>query len=208
MAAMAGPTPCPAYTYPAGAVRAWPTVDTQDLATPANFDPCAVRHPKSAAAVRSTGGPYISQADMIAHLTASSAGQWTKMRAYLVTYAAAQRLVGTDSEDPEAYPDREVWLVVLQGTGCATPSGKPGARRKSPATAGGSTTRPRAARTAAAAPARTAATGHRSYPTTEYSSELFRPLVVRMCLTARSRHRTELTSTTGALPVVVVEARP
>jgi hypothetical protein len=49
-----------------------------------------------------------------------------------VTYAAAQRLVGTDSEDAELYPDREVWLVVMHGTGCTVPSGKPGSAPEKP----------------------------------------------------------------------------
>jgi hypothetical protein len=49
-----------------------------------------------------------------------------------VTYAVAQRLVGTDTEDAGLYPDREVWLVVMEGTGCAVPSGRPGAALEKP----------------------------------------------------------------------------
>ncbi len=126
------PTPCAAYTYPAGPVRAWPTVDPQNLASLANFDPCAVREAKNATALRPTGGPYIGQDAIVARASATDSGQWTKVRAYLLTHAAAQRLVGTDSDGPDVYPDREVWLVVTRGTGCAIPSGKPGAPPEKP----------------------------------------------------------------------------
>jgi hypothetical protein len=83
-------------------------------------------------AVRATGGPYIGRDEIIARVTASGPSQWAKIRAYLVSYATAQRLVGIDSEDPDVYPDREVWLVVLQGDGCAIPSGGPGAPPEKP----------------------------------------------------------------------------
>jgi len=128
----ATPTPCSTYNYPPGPVGALPTVDPQKLASLADFDPCAVRHPKTATALRSTSGPYIDRADMIGRVIASGPSQWTKIRAYLATYAAAQRLVGIDSEDPEVYPDREVWLVVLQGDGCAIPSGRAGVPPEKP----------------------------------------------------------------------------
>ncbi len=125
-------TPCGAYTYPAGPVRAWPTADPQNLASLANFDPCAVREAKPPTALRPTGGPYIGQDAILGRFTSRDSGQWTKVRAYLLTYAAAQRLVGTDSDSPDVYPDREVWLVVARGTGCASSSGKPGSPPEKP----------------------------------------------------------------------------
>jgi hypothetical protein len=153
------PTPCPTYTYPPGPVRAWPTVDPQNLASLANFDPCAVRHPKTATALRPTGGPYIGQDDLIARVTASGPSQWTKIRAYLVTYAAAQRLVASIVNTRRSTRTARCGWSCCRVTGARSHPAGPAPRRRSPATVGASTTRPLAVRTAAAARARTAATG-------------------------------------------------
>jgi hypothetical protein len=119
------PTPCPVYTSP-GPVVAWPTVDPGHLATLADADLCLVRVPKRPGALRPSGGPYVGQ-DEIERRVAGSVAP-SKMRSYLVTYAAASRLLGGDSDGPDVYPDREVWLVVVaQGPHqCARPSLKPG----------------------------------------------------------------------------------
>jgi hypothetical protein len=122
------PTPVPCRSYTQGQPAAWPTVDPNTLATLASFDPCAIRHPQRADALRPSGGPYLSRDEIVRRETSSIPGgqQPTKVRAYLTTFAGAIRLTGGDGEDPGVYPDREVWLMVSQGPGCAVPSGKPG----------------------------------------------------------------------------------
>jgi hypothetical protein len=122
----AAPTPCPAYTSPAGPLRAWPTVDPANLATLRDFDPCAVRWPKNPNALRPSGGPYISQQEI--ERRALDGRTASKVRSYLVTQAAATRLMGGDSENPDVYPDREVWLVAIaqEPFQCARPSLRPG----------------------------------------------------------------------------------
>jgi hypothetical protein len=123
------PTParCASYSYSTGAIAPWPPVDLNDLSSLARFDQCALRAPRNADALRPSGGPYLSRSEIEQRVLSSfpSGVHPTKVRAYLTTHAGALRLTGGDGEDPAAYPDREVWLVVTQGPGCAVPSGMP-----------------------------------------------------------------------------------
>lgn len=101
-------------------------MDPGNLATLRDFDPCAVRHPKNPGALRPSGGPYIARAEIERRVAGGVTP--TRIRSYLVTYAAATRLMEGDSESPDVYPDREVWLVVVAQDPyqCARPSVAPG----------------------------------------------------------------------------------
>ena len=121
------PTRCSSYTTTGGAAAPWPTVDPSNLSSLAGFDLCVLRVPRNADALGPSGGPYISRDEIERRVSGPPTGaQPTKERAFLTTLAEATRLTGGDSEGPAEYPDREVWLVVRQGGGCAIPSSKPG----------------------------------------------------------------------------------
>lgn len=121
-------TPVRCASYSAAAAAPWPTVNPNDLSSLASFDPCALRMPRNADAVGPSGGPYLSRDQIEQRVLGGlpTGTQPTKLRAFLTTLATAARLTGGDSEPRSAYPDREVWLVVTQGPGCAVPSGMPG----------------------------------------------------------------------------------
>ncbi len=90
-----------------------PVVDTHALPPVINFDPCTNRFTMMDDALKRTGGPYISQAE--AERRAIYEGKPTKVRSWFVSYAEAEKMMGQSGEDPQVYPDREVWLVVVQG---------------------------------------------------------------------------------------------
>lgn len=89
-----------------------PVVDTHALPPVINFDPCTSRFTMTDDALKRTGGPYISQAE--AERRAVYAGKPTKVRSWFVSYGEAEKMMGQSGEDPQVYPDREVWLVVVQ----------------------------------------------------------------------------------------------
>lgn len=90
-----------------------PVVDTHALPPVINFDPCTNRFTMTDDALKRTGGPYISQAE--AERRAVYAGKPTKVRSWFVSYAEAEKMMGQSAENSQVYPDREVWLVVVQG---------------------------------------------------------------------------------------------
>jgi hypothetical protein len=90
-----------------------PVVDTHALPPVINFDPCTHRFTMLDDALKRTGGPYISQAE--AERRAIYAGKPTMVRSWFVSYGQAAKMMNLSGEDPEVYPDREVWLVVVQG---------------------------------------------------------------------------------------------
>lgn len=102
-----GTTPClnlPAISAPLPTQQPTPAAE--------NFDPCTRQITLTKNALKRTGGPYISQAQAEQMVVGNR--QPTKVRSFFTTNAQAEQMMGNHSTSTTAYPDREVWLVVVQ----------------------------------------------------------------------------------------------
>jgi len=89
-----------------------PVLDARGLPFIRNFDPCSNRLTMTDNALNATGGPYISKAE--AEQRAVGSATPTKLRSYFGDYAHIHALFGITTGSTEIYPEREVWLVVVQ----------------------------------------------------------------------------------------------
>lgn len=104
-----------------------PPVNPRALPPVKNFDPCTNRFTMLDNALKHTGGPYKSKAEVESRATANV--KPTKVRSYFVTYSKALQMMDLHSDSSDIYPDREVWLVVVQALDQGPmPSLKPGTK--------------------------------------------------------------------------------
>lgn len=89
-----------------------PVVDTHALPFVQNFDPCTNRFTMMDNALKRTGGPYKTKAEVDSWATANVKA--TKVRSYFVTYGQYLKMMNDPNESSQIYSDREVWLVVVQ----------------------------------------------------------------------------------------------
>ena len=89
-----------------------PPVNPRVLPPVKNFDPCTNRFTMLDDALKATGGPYKTKTEVENWATANV--KPTKVRSYFVTYGQALKMMNLHSDSSEIYPDREVWLVVVQ----------------------------------------------------------------------------------------------
>lgn len=87
-------------------------VDTRGMPPVNNLDPCTNRLTMLDNALKHTGGPYISRSQV--ETSATTNIKATKVRSYFVTYGEYQKLMDQHTDSFQVYPDREVWLVVVQ----------------------------------------------------------------------------------------------
>jgi hypothetical protein len=89
-----------------------PVLNTTAIPYIQNFDPCTKRLTMMDNALKHSGGPYISKAKVEGWATENV--QPTKVRSYFVTYGQYLKMMDVHSDSTDVYPDREVWLVVVQ----------------------------------------------------------------------------------------------
>ncbi len=89
-----------------------PAVNPRALPPVKNFDPCTNRFTMLDDALKANGGPYVSKAEVESWATANV--KPTKVRSYSVTYGQALKMMDLHSDSSEIYPDREVWLMIVQ----------------------------------------------------------------------------------------------
>lgn len=89
-----------------------PVLDVQSMPFVRNFDPCTNRLTMTDGALKPTCGPYISKEEAERHAVGSV--RPTKVRSYFGRYDDMYKLLGIATGSTEIYPDREVWLVVVQ----------------------------------------------------------------------------------------------
>jgi hypothetical protein len=87
-------------------------VDTHALPPVKNFDPCTNRFTMTDDALKRTGGPYVSRAEVVRRAIGTT--HPTRVGSYFVPFGDAVKMIDLGVEDPKIYPDREVWLVVVQ----------------------------------------------------------------------------------------------
>lgn len=87
-------------------------LNTRALPFIINFDPCSNRLTMTDDALKPTGGPYIGKAE--AERRALGVATPTKVRSYFGRYDDMHSLIGLPGATTDIYPDREVWLVVVQ----------------------------------------------------------------------------------------------
>lgn len=89
-----------------------PAVNPRALPPVENFDPCTNRFTMLDDALKASGGPYKTKTEVENWATANVMP--TKVRSYFLTYGQALQMMDIHSDSSEIYPDREVWLVVVQ----------------------------------------------------------------------------------------------
>lgn len=102
-----GTTPClnlPAVTAPLPTQQPQPPVE--------NFDPCTRQTTLGKNALKRTGGPYISQTQAEQMVVGNR--HPIKVRSFFTSNARAEQMMGNHSISTMIYPDREIWLVVVQ----------------------------------------------------------------------------------------------
>ncbi len=89
-----------------------PVLNTTAMPYIENFDPCTKRLTMLDDALKASGGPYLSKAEVESWATANV--KPTKVRSYFLTYGQFLKMMDLHSDSSDIYPDREVWLVVVQ----------------------------------------------------------------------------------------------
>jgi hypothetical protein len=86
--------------------------DIRQLPTVQNFDPCTKRFTMTADALKATGGPFVGR-DEVEKLAIGIAKP-TKVRSYFLPFGQYQKIMNDTNVISTIYPEREVWLVVVQ----------------------------------------------------------------------------------------------
>lgn len=89
-----------------------PVQDLRGLPPLKNLDPCTHQLTMSEDALKHSGGLYLSKAEV--EKSATEHMKPTKVRSYFVTYEQYLKMMNRQVASTTVYPDKEVWLVVVQ----------------------------------------------------------------------------------------------